>query len=278
MIFARALPVALAAVLLTSSFVAWLFPYERVAGALSERATAWTGIELHFGEVGPALSWGGVGIEALDVRAALPRGDTFVLPSLFLRPAWSPRWLIGDPQLVVAVDGGALGTLDGTVGLGGSGSWDAELASIRVGILPLELAVPGLFMEGTLSGTVRVALDDAGQTAGELSLEFTEGSLQAPGLPLPLPYERLNADIELGGDVTATVRALAIAGPVMSATLAGTVGRAEQRGREPLSLEMQIQKVGRALQPLLRDLGIELASAGPTRLEITGTLDRPTFR
>jgi type II secretion system protein N len=212
------------------------------------------------------------------VRAVLPRGDTFVLPRLFLRPAWTPRWLLGDPRLVVAIDGGTLGQLDGVVGFRHGGSWNARLVDVRVGVLPLDQAVPGLSMEGQLSGRIEVARDEAGAPAGSLELAFREGSLLAPGLPLPLPFERLDADIVLGGDVAARVRALAIAGPVLSATVDGTVGHADTPGEEPLVLEMQIQRVGRALQPLLSDLGVELARAGPTRLEITGTLARPTFR
>jgi type II secretion system protein N len=274
----RGLALALAAIVLTLLFVAWLFPYERVADRLSDRATSWSGIELRFEDVGPTLSWGGVGLEAVDARATLPRGDAFVLPRLFLRPAWSPRWLLGDPQLVIQIDGGTLGRLDGVVGLGRGGSWDARLEDVRVGVLPLDQLVPGLAMEGLLTGRIEVARDDAGLAAGQLEVAFEDGSLQTPGLPIAVPYERLSADIGLGGEVAATVRALALAGPMLSATLSGTVGRGARPGAEPLDLDMQIQRVGRALQPLLRDLGIELARAGPTRLEITGTLARPTFR
>ena len=276
----RALALAFVGLLLTASFAAWQFPYARVADRLSQRATTWTGIELQIEHIGPALSWGGVGIEARGVRAVLPRGDTFVVPSLFLRPAWTPRWMLGDPRLVLAIDGGTLGRLDAVVGLGrgGGSSWQADLADLRVGVLPLDQVVPGLSMEGQLSGRVDVARDETGAPTGQLDLAFREGSLMAPGLPLPLPFERLDADIVLGGDVAARVRALALAGPVLSATVEGTVGQAAVRGDEPLDLEMQIQRVGRALQPLLADLGVELAPAGPTRLEISGTLGRPTFR
>ena len=117
-----------------------------------------------------------------------------------------------------------------------------------------------------------------GEPVGRIEVEFTEGNLMAPGLTLPLPYERLSSDIELGGEHWATVHALAVAGPMLSATLEGTVGRAAQRGTEPLNLDMQIQRVGRALQPLLSSLGIDLSPAGPTHLEIIGSLARPTFR
>ena len=92
------------------------------------------------------------------------------------------------------------------------------------------------------------------------------------------PFERLNGDIGLGGETFATVRALSIAGPLLNATLSGTIGYAERNGSQALDLDMQIQRVGRLIQPLLRDLGIELSRAGPTRLQITGTLARPTFR
>ncbi|MEE2662510.1 MAG: type II secretion system protein GspN [Myxococcota bacterium] len=276
--WARALSLAFAAIALTALMAAWLFPYQRVAYLLSAHASVWTGFELQIGELGPTLSWAGPGLEARNVRATLPGGDSLVLPSLFVRPAWTPRWLIGDSRLAIAVDGGALGRFDGQVGLGSGGSLSGRLDEVRVDLVPLDQLVPGLSMKGLLSGQVELAVDEEGEPVGRLEVEFSDGSLLAPGLPLPLPYERLSSDIELGGETRATIHALAIAGPMLSATLEGTVGRAALRGAEPLNLDMQIQRVGRALQPLLSSLGIELSPAGPTHLEIIGSLARPTFR
>ena len=278
MAWTRAIQLALLAVALTTLFVALLFPYERIASSLSARATRWTGIELEFEEVGPTVSWRGLGLEATDVRATLPRGDSFVLPSVFLRPALSLRWLIGDPQLVFDIDGGVLGEVDGQIGLGSGGSWNARLHDIRVGVLPLAQIVPGLALEGQLSGRFAFRRDDEGRPAGELDFDCREGSLMAPGLPLPVPFERLQGKIEFGGELAANIHALALSGPVISATLSGTVQRAPRPDAQPLEMAMQIQKVGRALQPLLLELGLELAEAGPTHLQIRGTLGRPTFR
>jgi type II secretion system protein N len=276
--WARALSLALAAIVLTALFVAWLFPYERVADRLSSRASAWAGIELRFDDLGLALSWGGVGIEARNTLVTLPGSEPFVLPSAFARPAWTPRWLLADPRFVISIDGGELGQIDAVVSLGGAGSLDTQLDGVRVEALPLDLFVPGLSMEGLLSGRIELSIDEHGEPVGGLDLEFSQGNLMAPGLPMSLPYERLNADIELGGEVSATIRALAVTGPLLSATLEGTVGRSAVRGAEPLDLDMQIQRVGRGIRPMLQQLGVELASAGPTLLQITGTLARPTFR
>lgn len=276
--WARAFAVAVAAVLLTGAFTVWSFPYERVADSLSERATAWSGIEFEFDDIGPTLSWGGIGLEARNVRATSPQDDGFLLPSVFLRPAWSLEWLRGDPQLALQIDGGELGQLDGVAGLGHGGSWDARLEDLRVAVVPLDQWIPGLSMEGQLSGRFVVELDEAGRPRGELEVEFSSGSLTAPGLPLPLPYERLNGDIALGGEAFAVVRTLTIAGPMLNASLSGTIGYAEQQGAEPLELDMQIERAGRSLRPFLRRLGITLSRKGPTRLQITGTISRPTFR
>ena len=90
--------------------------------------------------------------------------------------------------------------------------------------------------------------------------------------------ERLAGDIEFGDEHLADVRELSLRGPVLDATLRGTITPAERRGSEPLALEMELERVSPSLQPFLHGLGIPLVRRGPTRLVITGTLARPTFR
>ena len=53
---------------------------------------------------------------------------------------------------------------------------------------------------------------------------------------------------------------------------------AEVAGQEALDLALDVRPAGRALVPVLRDLGIDAQPGQTTRLAITGTLARPTFR
>ena len=274
----RRIAVALAVCGTVLTLAALSFPYERIAYALSARSQAWTGMTLEIGELGPAVSWGGVGFEAKQARITPPGAAPLLVPRLFIRPSWTVGWLTGQPSLSFDLDGGALGRLEGSASLGRAGRWQTRFEEIQVEALPLQLAVPGLAMSGTLTGEVDLTVDERGAPQGAVAFAFSNGDLSAPGLPLALPFERLKGDILLGGEVLATVQDLTVESPLLQARIQGTVARAPRRGAEPLALVMELERVGPMLQPCLRQLDVPLARKGTTRLEITGTLGRPTFR
>lgn len=274
----RRIAISLGVVLLTATFVILSFPYDRIAAALSTRSQAWTGLTLEIDEISPTMSWAGLGLEVRGARVTSLDADPLALSSLFMRPSWTPGWLLGDPRIFVEIEGDGLGRLEGEVGLGGGGSWKIRLDDIQVDVLPLQLLVPGLSMEGRLSGDLDLAFDDLNRPQGTINVVFLEGTLMAPGLPIPLPFERLVSNIEFGEEHLAEVRELSVRGPVLDANLHGTIEPAQRRGSEPLALAMEIERVSPMLQPFLHGLDIPLARRGPTRLTITGTLERPTFR
>lgn len=264
--------------LLTLLFALWIFPYPRLAGALSDRSEALVGIPLHFNDLGPTLGLGGLGIEATQVRATLPRGETLVIPRVALRPAFSFGWLTGNPSIFVDLEGGGLGNIEGSIALGAGGGFDGSLERIALALLPLEQVLPNLQMEGHVSGQVDVAIDAAGHPEGRLDFEAVEGSINAPGMPIGIPFKTFTGKIDLGGEDYAVIEVLELTGPMLYAKAVGTVARSEPAGNEPLDMELEIKPIGRALAPALRELGIDAQPGKPTTLQITGTLTRPTFR
>jgi type II secretion system protein N len=271
-----AIPVGI--ISLIGAFVLLSFPYDRLAAAISDRAEAWAGVHLEIEEIGPTLSWGGVGIQARGARIRLPNEEPFVLSALFIRPSWTLSWLTGRPRVFIEIDGGPLGGLQGSIGLGRRGGASTRLEAVRVDVLPLENLVPGLDMEGTVTGDIDVTLDAEGNPEGTVDIQFTDGNLAAPGLPLALPFDQIKASIALGGEHVAVIEELSVRGPLLDATIRGNVARAERRGDEPLDLEMALERVGPVIQPFLQQLEIPLARQGTTTLEISGTLGRPTYR
>lgn len=263
---------------LTLLFAVWLFPYPRLARALSDRSEALVGIQFHFNELGPTLGLGGIGIEATQVRATMPRGETLVIPRIALRPAFTLGWLTGNPALAVDLEGGGLGKLEGDVSLGATGGFVGSLERVALPLLPLEQAVAGLHMEGHVSGKVDVTLNAEGEPEGHLDFEAVDGSIDAPGMPMGLPFKTFTGKLELGGEQYAIVEKLEFTGPMLYAKAVGNVGHSEQAGREPLDMELKLRPVANGMLPALRELGIRAKAGQPTTLQITGTLSRPTFR
>ena len=274
----RRIAVALALIATVLTLVVFSFPYERIPEALAARSEAWTGIAVEIEELGPTISWEGIGVEARQARLTPPGAAPLLVPRLFIRPSWTLGWLTGQPRLFVQLEGGELGRLEGFAGLGSNGGWQTRLDDIRLDALPLQLMVPGLAMSGVLSGDIDLTLDELGNPQGTVAVVFSDGDLSAPGLPIALPFEQLTSDILFGGEHLATVQELSVRGPLLDARIHGTIATAPRRGSEPLSLTMELDRVGPMLQPFLRELDVPLARQGTTQLEITGTLERPTFR
>ena len=133
-------------------------------------------------------------------------------------------------------------------------------------------------MEGHVSGKVDVILNADGEPEGHLDFEAVEGSIDAPGMPMALPFKTLTGKFELGGEQYAIVEKLELTGPILYAKAVGNGGRAKQAGRAPLDMELKLRPISNSMLPALRELGIRAKAGQPTTLQITGTLSRPTFR
>jgi len=274
----RWLGLAVAAFVLTGFFAVLRFPYDRLATTLSDQSESLTGIRLVLSDLSPSLWPGSMGLVATEVRAVLPRGETVVLPSVRVRPAVSLSWLLGAPSLYVDVRGGGLGTVEGELTLGSGAAFDGSLRGVNLALLPLDQLAPGLGLDGVVDGDIDVANDAEGHPSGHVGFEAARGSFAANGLPVAVPFDSFVGDLRLGGEHFARIEKLELRGPMLDATATGTVGRAAVRGSEPLAVELDLLAKGNGIQPVLQQLGVPVGRGGRSRLQVTGTLARPTFR
>jgi hypothetical protein len=228
------------------------FPYHRLAGPVAQQLGQATGMQIQIGELAPRLSLGGPGLDALAVTATPLGGSPIRLERVFLRPAWSPAWLLGDPALHLDLTG-------------------VELAS-----LPLAAALPGASLEGRAEIGLDLVL--AGESSrGSSRFDARDGSLGLPGLPMPLPFTRFEGELRYGGESLLEIEDAALTGPLVSLQLEGRLGRGATLETSPLQLDLEYTAQP-DLQAPLAAAGITLAPDGKGKLQITGTPSSPEIR
>jgi type II secretion system protein N len=252
--------------------VLWALPYDRVAALLVAAVGRATPLALEIAELGPQLSPLGPGLEATGLRVVAPNGGALRIERLRLRPAWSLDWLRLRPTLWLDAEL-AGGSVAGRLGFAPRASFAGGIAAIDLAQLPIAAFWPGAVMSGRLAGTLRLRAEDRG-AAGVLVLEARDGNASLPTLHLPLPFETLSAQLELGEDPRVRIAALRLAGSLLRADATGTLGPAAPLAGAPLDLSLELE-ADPSLRPALEGLGVRLRPDGRARIRIGGTLDRP---
>ncbi len=228
------------------------FPYHRLADRIAERLGRATQSEVRIAELAPRFSLRGPGLAAVGVTAIPRAGSRIQLERAFLRPAWSAAWLRGDLALHL------------------------DLTGVELATLPLAAALPGASMRGEAEIGLDLVL---GQESSEGSSRFDarDGSLELPGLPVPLPFTRFAGELRYGGESLVELENATLSGPLVSLLASGKLGRGASVETSPLLLDLEI-----AAQPGLRApleaAGIALAPDGKRKLQVTGTPARPEIR
>ena len=266
----RSVAWGVAGLLLTVFFVAWSFPYERLAAAISTAVARTTPLSLQIQELGPSVSILGPGVRATGVRLSAAGGGELRFDALRLRPAWSLRWLLLRPTFRLAAEL-AGGTLDGTLGL--APDFSGEAAELDLAQLPVATFWPGGALAGRLDASVDLRASAQGPE-GTIALAAREGSVSLPLLPLPLPFETLTARLVLGGDAMLRVEALELSGPGLEARVEGSLGQAAAFAQAACDLRIEIEAEP-ALRAGLQSFGVRLGADGRGTLHVTGTPARP---
>ena len=89
-----------------------------------------------------------------------------------------------------------------------------------------------------------------------------------------MPYEQIDAELRLGGELTAEILSLTIRSPLGSGNVAGTVGRAAAIGSAPLDLSIEIA-ASEDIHSLLKAQGVRLGKDGQISLKVGGTVGSP---
>ncbi len=99
----------------------------------------------------------------------------------------------------------------------------------------------------------------------------------SPGTGIPLPYEALSGHIELAQDGSAALRDWTLSGPLLSASLAGSLGASANLLSAPLDVTLQIRIDDDGARRALTPLGITPSADGSATLQVGGTLSAPTL-
>ena len=267
--------IVLAGVALTLFFMLLRFPYERLADRIAESVEHRTGARLQLGEVSLGLVRWGPGLTADGVRVHMPSGSRVELDRVGVRPALSLSWLRGRPALATEADG-AQGGAHGVITLGEGGGFRGRLEAVQLGELPAELLSGPLQIEGRVDADVDLAGGQRG-SEGRVVFQAREGLLQHPGFPLPIPFDSLEGEIDLGGDRMAAIRRFDLSSPLASGRATGNVGHAAVFADAPLDLDIELV-VSDAIRGSLNAQGVKVGKDGRLRMNVMGTPAEPIVR
>jgi len=270
----RALAVAAAYLALTMLFVVARFPVDSLTPRVAALASAATGAQVEIGRLDAGLRSLLPALQASDVSVTTPGGTRLRLDRARVRPAWSLSWLRGRPALAISLRAGE-SRVDGTVRLGPAPGFTGDLEKVDLRLLPASLlGDAGVTFDGRLDGTLDLQLGELGPE-GDVKLHAADGSLTLPGLPIGIPYQSIDAEATLGGDLLANLTSLAMDGPMLALHASGTVGRGPTPSLAPLALEGRLEVREPALRDLAASSGIALGPDGTADLAVSGTLDAP---
>jgi type II secretion system protein N len=267
--------IALACALLTLGFVLLRFPFDLLGRRMAAELERASGTQIAFASLEPRLTIAGPGLAASGVRVATPDGVAFAAESLRLRPAWSLSWLRLAPALHVQLEG-LPGSLAGVVTLGAQPGFAGALAAVDLARLPLAGLWPGVALSGSIDAQIDLRSGAAGPE-GEVALRAAEGSFQAPGLPFPVPFQRVEGQLRLGDGNLLEVGSLEAQGPLFSAKLSGRIGSAPRAADAPLDLLVDFE-VAPPFRPGIESLGVRVGRDGKGRLQIAGTPAAPKLQ
>jgi type II secretion system protein N len=267
--------IAIAAVVLTLFFMVLGFPYDRLAQRIAGQIERQTGTRVALGPVSLGLVHWAPGLEAESVRIVRPDGSRIDLDHLGVRPAFSLAWLRGTPAWATDVES-AQGAASGVLTLGDAPGFDGGLYDVDLEVLPQEELGAPLQVKGRADADVDLVLGEEGPT-GSVVFEARDGILAHPELPLPMPFEKIDGEIDLGGEDWARIRSFAFESPLASGRVRGTIGRAPRFALAPLRLQVELTVSG-AVQGSLNAQGVEIGKHGEIRADVTGTPMRPVVR
>jgi type II secretion system protein N len=271
--FRRALAIAFAAFVLTTFFLISGFPYDRLAPRAAATLESLTGARVAIGGLDLGLAWLAPELRASKVEITWPGARPIAFDNLRVHPAFSTSWLRGRPALVIGL-ASALGEADGTVVVGTEPSFDGELRNVSLALLPIQDVAAGTQLDGRADATIDLQMAEAGPQ-GSVRLEAKNGSLSLAALPIGVPFEKLSADLALGGDVVAKLTSLDLNGPLVSLTASGTIGKGPTQALSPLALQARIEAREPSVRSMLQSQGVALDANGGAAVTIGGTLGSP---
>lgn len=275
----RGLPtiaVPLASLLLVVVFALILFPYRRFTPLLTARIAQATGASVSLDALDGGISVGGPSLRASGLLLRWPDGQELLLERARMRPAWSFSWLRGEPALYLDARGPA-GNLAGTVWPGQGPVFEGRARGIQLSLLPLDHLADPLPLLGTVDAEIDLRSGPLGP-AGEVRFEAREGVIAPPSLPFGIPFEEAHGELERDESGGVTLRELELSGPMLSATVEGSIGPSRRLDDGVLDLEVNLVVGDPALRTMIQPYGVRFDPEGVAHVRVSGTIANPFFQ
>jgi type II secretion system protein N len=203
-----------------------------------------------------------------------PGGTSVELTTVGLRPAWSPSWLRGQPALHVDLAAPA-GRVVGTLWPGDPLAFRGAVKELALERLPAALleSAQGVALTGILDADLDLSLP-SGSPEGEIELDLANGAFSAPGLPVSIPFERLQAELALG-EGALEIGSAQLEGPMVAGTAQGKVALTADPS---LDVQIDLTIPDPNLRQMVGPSGIRLDAQGHAKLLLRGTFSNPILR
>ena len=276
----RWLGIPLAAILLTLFFVYLGFPYDRLTRYALRGVDQNQGLQVLVGSASPSVAWLGPGIALRDVVIVPSNNPRIHLDRVELRPAWSFSWFRAVPAVHASIEAPS-GDIDATVQLENPLRLTGTFTLVDARELPLPERTPEIPLRGEvkIEFDVSGSLDNSGGPwEGTLKLTSEGGSVAFSGFPVAIPYDELESLVRLGGDQLLAIEVGRMDGPLVSATLSGSIRGERLDPAGVLDLELITQSNDESVHKAMRDLGFDVDGGGQANLRLEGTLAKPLLR
>lgn len=260
---------ALAFVVLFLLFLGMGFPSDglksRTIAAL-ERAT---GAKVVFQEIESVVEWGVPKLRFRQGRLVWPSGLETHVSYARVKPQFAWGWLIGRPRyaLKVVSDFGAFRGSIAPHNEAITGTFEnVDLAKIpydRLGV-----AIRG---SGLLVATLRGERDD-NAWIGAMNFRASDGTLQLGALPLPIPFDLSEGQLEIREREIQIIDNLRVDGPMGDAAISGSVARGGSNAS--LDLDVDLKPKDPNMSRVFAGLGLQVNPNGG-RVHVSGTLRNP---
>ena len=266
----------IAAVLLTSFFILWGFPYHHLTNRVATEAASSLGVEIQAADSGLTLGLAGPGFQFRDISVKVPTGETYQLDSARLGPAWSLSWLTATPTLFFEIHS-ELGNAEGTARTGDDASLSGSVSDLALADLTfLETLLP-MEITGTLNAQADVESRD-GVPHGPITFDLRDGLLGHPMIPVEIPYDSIQGALAFGGEQRLSVETFELLGPLLSFKATGSVGQADSLVDSPLDIDIEFKKVPPQMRSVVEAIGGRVGRDGSSKLHVGGTVGQPVVR
>ena len=267
--------VPIAALILIVLFSFLRFPYDDFRQPLSNQLQRITQGEVQIGGIEPTLGWTGPGMAALDINLTQPGQPRIRIDRIEMRPSWSSGWFRMEPTIQLDLES-PMASANGVLALGDTPGWSGQIDVPDLSVLPLPTQST-LGLTGSLHAEAELLLPNTGPS-GPIRFEAVSGSFAHPEIPIPVQFDRLTGELQLGGQALVELKEVLLDGPIIAADVEGVILPGPGNSDPSLDMDVIVEVKSAPLKAMMRGMGLRLDRSGLTSFKLGGTLSRPIAR